>query len=207
MMELMSILDNQTLIMSNLMKNYAKQHQFRSNTWETMHVQKENHVILEKVTVTEILTANLVSNVVREIASSNFQDYLDLRNMKGRMNGKMGLIKMATATIATILISTKKLPNATQIGLIQLQFKLITRVIVLAQKENHVISVRVIVIEILTASMVSNVGKGTNSRSFQDLLVSKSLKERTESTAMETVTTVTILNMKQKKKLLMLLYC
>jgi hypothetical protein len=172
-----------------------------------MHVQKENHVILEKVTVTEILTANLVSNVVREIASSNFQDYLDLRNMKGRMNGKMGLIKMATATIATILISTKKLPNATQIGLIQLQFKLITRVIVLAQKENHVISVRVIVIEILTASMVSNVGKGTNSRSFQDLLVSKSLKERTESTAMETVTTVTILNMKQKKKLLMLLYC
>ena len=127
--------------------------------------------------------------------------------MKGRMNGKMGLIKMATATIATILISTKKLPNATQIGLIQLQFKLITRVIVLAQKENHVMSVRVIVIEILTASMVSNVGKGTNSRSFQDLLVSKSLKERTESTAMETVTTVTILNMKQKKKRLMLLYC
>jgi hypothetical protein len=127
--------------------------------------------------------------------------------MKGRMNGKMGLIKMATATIATILISTRKLPNAIVNGLILLQFKLIIRVIVLAQKENHVISVRVIVIEILTASMVSNVGKGTNSRSFQDLLVSKSLKERTESTAMETVTTVTILNMKQKKKLLMLLYC
>jgi hypothetical protein len=117
--------------------------------------------------------------------------------MKGRMNGKMGLIKMATATIATILISTRKLPNAIVNGLILLQFKLIIRVIVLAQKENHVISVRVIVIEILTASMVSNVGKGTNSRSFQDLLVSKSLKERTESTAMETVTTVTIQNIMQ----------
>lgn len=74
MMELMSILDNQTLIMANLMKNNAVQHQFRSSTWETMPVQKENHVILEKETVTEILTANLVSNVVREIASSNFQD-------------------------------------------------------------------------------------------------------------------------------------
>ena len=123
------------------------------------------------------------------------------------MSGKMELIKMATATIATILISTKKLPNAIVNGLILPQFKLITRVIVLAQKENHVILVRVTVTETLTASMVSNVGKGTNSRAFQDLLVSKNMRERAELMLMETVTTVTILNIKLKKKLLMLLNC
>ena len=161
-----------------------------------MHVQKENHVILEKVTVTEILTANLVSNVVREIASSNFQDYLDLRNMKGRMNGKMGLIKMATATIATILISTKKQPNVTANGLIQLQYKSNTWVIVLVPKENHVISVRETVTETQIVNMVSNVARETNLRSFQ--VLQDSIKKEKE-----TETFVTILNTMQRKMLLM----
>ena len=116
-----------------------------------VHARKENHVISVRETATEILIASLVSNVVKETTSSNFQDFLALKNLRERKEST----KKEMVTIATILISTKKLPNVTQIGLIQLQFKSNTWVRKEhAPKENHVISVRETVTAILVVNMV-----------------------------------------------------
>ena len=113
------------------------------------HARKVNHVISVRETVTKTLIARLVSNVVKETTSSNFQDYSASKNLRERKEST----KKVTVTIATILISTQKLPSVTRIGLIQLQSRSNTWVIVHARKVNHVISVRETVTEILIVSM------------------------------------------------------
>jgi len=130
------------------------------------HAQKVNHVISVRETVTKTLIARLVSNVAKETTSSNFQDYSASKNLRERKEST----KKVTVTIATILISTKKQPNVTANGLIQLQFKSNTWVIVLVPKENHVISVRETVTETQIVNMVSNVARETNLRNFLVLL-------------------------------------
>ena len=97
----------------------------------------------------ETLTAKPVSNVAKETTLSNFQDFSASKNLRERKEST----KKEMATIATILISTQKLPSVTQIGLIQLQSRSNTWVIVHARKVNHVISVRETVTEILIVSM------------------------------------------------------
>ena len=115
------------------------------------HARKVNHVISVRETVTKTLIARLVSNVVKETTSSNFQDYSASKNLRERKEST----KKVTVTIATILISTKKQPNVTANGLIQLQFKSNTWVRKEhAPKENHVISVRETVTAILVVNMV-----------------------------------------------------
>ena len=166
MMVPMSISDHLSLRMLNQMKNSAMFLQFRSITKVIVLVQKENHVISGRETATEILIASLVSNVVKETTSSNFQDFLALKNLRERKEST----KKVTVTIATILISTQKLPSVTRIGLIQLQSRSNTWVIVLVPKENHVISVRETVTETQIVNMVSNVARETNLRSFLVLL-------------------------------------
>ena len=188
MMVPMSISDHLSLRVLNQMKNSAMFLQFRSITKVIVLVLKENHVILGRETVIETLTAKPVSNVVKETTSSNFQDFLALKNLRERKEST----KKVMVTIATILISTKKPPNVTANGLIQLQFKSNTWVIVLVPKENHAISVRETVTETQIVNMVSNVARETNLRSF--LVSQDSIRREKEKTVLVTETFVMIQN-------------
>ena len=188
MMVPMSISDHLSLRVLNQMKNSAMFLQFRSITKVIVLVLKENHVISGRETATEILTARPVSNVVKETTSSNFQDFLALKNLRERKEST----KKVMVTIATILISTKKQPNVTANGLIQLQFKSNTWVIVLVPKENHVISVRETVTQTQIVNMVSNVARETNLRSF--LVSQDSIRREKEKTVLVTETFVMIQN-------------
>ena len=101
------------------------------------------------MTVIEILIAKLVSSVDKETHSSNYQVLLDSRNSKvERVKTAMEMV-----TTATTQISIRKLPNAIATGLIQLQSKLNTKVIVLAPKALHVILEKVTATVIKTVNM------------------------------------------------------
>ena len=114
-----------------------------------MPALKENHVILAKEIAIEIPIAKLGSNVDKEMHSSNYQVLLDSKNLKAEKEKTA----MEMATTATTQISIRKLPNAIATGLIQLQSKLNTKVIVLAPKALHVILEKVTATVIKTANM------------------------------------------------------
>jgi hypothetical protein len=85
--------------------------------------QATTNVILERVTVTEILIAKLVLSVVKEAALKTSLVLLDTRNSKAKEERWETKIKMETLTIAMILNTTKKPLNLIQIGSILPQLK------------------------------------------------------------------------------------
>jgi hypothetical protein len=90
---------------------------------EIVLVPKESHAILVKEIATEILTASLVLNVVKETILKTFRDLPVSKNSKARREAKMVQTNTAMVTTAITLTITKRQLNATVIGLTPPQFK------------------------------------------------------------------------------------